>query len=799
VTHNRVIRAPLFLIVLGIAPLPLAAQVDGRVLRVGLFAGASPVVRTGEWSFVEVDLRYTGSAPFDGELRVEQLDIDGDVVTSVLPVALTHDGQWRPYQVYFVPHDMGANQTLQVRLFDSTGRLVKLRDDTGKEIGELVSPVFGDLPPEDILIVDLTMPRKLPHAAWLDSGRLNKANWSNARSVRALSPREMPFRWQGLEPVDAIVWDDADPSALSLQQIDALVGWVKAGGRLLITAASNWQALSASPLAAVLPAKISGAAEATEAQEFLEIIKNDDYRNYLEKCYLKKAITRCALQPLPDSLAIPADCDLPQIVYRRLLGRGSITFIGASLRQLMPIPKQLGDPEDGTPAELAESPLRDGFVIGCEDVMARSFLSLPEVRKEDSGTLNTPVDLFQYACDSVAFGTSSAAYLVFAIVFAIAYTIFAAAGSYWYLMRRSWQHHCWTAFAAVSVACSVIGTGLVWTLRGFKIDLWQTAVIDGHAGVDYGYANCLLGVKTPKHQRLDLRLTSASDKAAPSEEVAEEAGSLRPMPQPTGPFASNMHFVAPENYQSLLAGSSLSGVKVRATLKEFQGSWEGPLGGKIEARLVARKSSEVGSSYPEFAEGSFIRNRLGTTLKDCYLIETRNLISQKSSATVNCWRIGTIPASGKDSDLDAQRLRELLYYEKEPDGTPTVPAKRIARPPRLNEVIGQWRGGLGGIRLTSGVPDAPRGRLAGDAEYYPLYLLSVFNLLESDDPKTSGFRRSHARLWDCLDQLSERTAILIGHSEEAPPPVLEVDRFGLRPSKARTVYRIVIPVEREKQ
>ncbi|HVP12269.1 MAG TPA: hypothetical protein VMV94_13910 [Phycisphaerae bacterium] len=796
---RNLIWASLLFIVPGMLPSQLAAQVDGRILRVGLFAGARPLVRTGDWSFVEVDLRYTGSAPFDGELRVDQLDVDGDVVTSVQPVALANDGQWRSYQVYFVPRDTGVNQAVQVRLFDSTGRLVRVTDESGRQTGELLSPPFGDMAPDEVLIVDLTMPRKLPHREWLTGSQAaNRAGGPNARVIRELSPRELPFRWQGLEPVDAIIWDDADPTALSLQQVDALVNWVKAGGRLLITAGANWQALSASPLAAALPAKITGAGQSGEAQEFLEIVRNDVLRNYLERCYVKKAITRCSLEPLPGVLPIPADCELPQIAFRRLMGRGAITFIGAPLRQLLPVPRQLSDPGNGDPAEPVESSLRDVFIsAGCEELLGRGFLSLPEVRKEENSPWNAPADLFQYACDSVSFATSSAAYLIFAVFFAIAYTIFAAGGSYWYLTRRSWQHHCWTAFAVVSVAGSVISTAMVWTLRGFKTTLWQTTVIDAYAGADYGYANCLFGVKTPNHQRLDLRLTAENGSADLSEEPARDAVSLRPMPQPTGSFVNTVHFVAPENYQSLLIGSALNGVKIRATLKEFQGCWEGPLGGKIEAKLIARKSNEAGTPY-RFTEGSFIRNRLGTTLRDCYLLETRTPFVRQA-AWVNCWPLGTIPASGKDAEIDAKRLAELLYFEKGADGTPVVPEKPVKKVPRLDEAIGQWRSAFGGIRLTPGAPDISRGRLAGDTEYHPLYLLSVFNLLEGDDPKTYGFRRSHARLWDCIDQLSDRTAILIGHTEDAPPVALEVDQAGLRPAKARTVYRIVIPVEREKQ
>jgi hypothetical protein len=44
--------------------------------------------------------------------------------------------------------------------------------------------------------------------------------------------------------------------------------------------------------------------------------------------------------------------------------------------------------------------------------------------------------------------------------------------------------------------------------------------------------------------------------------------------------------------------------------------------------------------------------------------------------------------------------------------------------------------------------------------------------------------------------LTNRTAILIGWSEDRPPVVLEVDRAAYEPDRSRTIYRFVIPVER---
>jgi hypothetical protein len=785
------VAAALAVIVLGTPGPAAGAQVEGRIRRVGLFAGANPIVRSGNWSFVEVELRWSGERALDGELRVDQLDRDGDVAVSVLRVALVPDGEWHRYQVYFVPHDVIANDRVRVKLHNDRGELVKMLDETGQEVAELVSAPVYDFSAEEFLIVDLTTPRKLAHLAWLDSARLNRRGWANARKIRGMSPRELPSRWQGLEAVDAMVWDNADPSALSPQQIVALTDWVRAGGRLLISASTNWQALANSPIARVLPVTIEGVRRVTEAQEFLELVQDVVYEKKLDKHYSKNPITRCRMSPLMFALPIPADCPNPQIAYRHLLGRGSITFLGASLQELLPVPPKIAQTPEAGPLVEFESPGEDPFVRICEKVVGNMFLALPKEREEQGSTwrLEQPENLFRKVRDSVGFASHGAAYLVFAVLFAIAYTLGGTFGSYWYLKRRGWQHQAWIAFALVSVAGSVLGTGIVWTLRGVTTKVWQTTIVDGQSGQDYGYATCLFGVKTPDHTRLDLRLpVGAGDDAA-----GPRFGPLRAMPEAAALGDTGSTFVAPENYEFDVLHSRLIDVPVRATLKEFQGFWHGPLGGTLDAKLVAKRTEDGSSIKYEFAEGSYVRNNLGVDLRDCIILETREEVATRG-ALVACFDLGDLPKSGPGSLLEGEQIRQRLFYQRATGAGSDEPLQRIKKRPRLDERIKRWVGQL--LRFW-GPGDRLRGKVAtGEQEVVSLFLLSVFDLLEDDPQGRRILRRSHGRRLDCTHQLTNRTAILIGWSEDRPPAVLEVNRAAYRPDRSRTIYRFVIPVER---
>ena len=133
-----------------------------------------------------------------------------------------------------------------------------------------------------------------------------------------------------------------------------------------------------------------------EALEFLDILKNDIYEGRLARYYNRHPILRCRMIKKSKAIGIPSQCANRQIAYRNLLGRGSLTFVGASLRQLLPAPKPPPDPS----AESADTPpAEDGnrkeFDSICERVIGWTFLGLPKVLEESSSFMNVePVNLF---------------------------------------------------------------------------------------------------------------------------------------------------------------------------------------------------------------------------------------------------------------------------------------------------------------------------------------------------------------------------------------------------------------------
>jgi hypothetical protein len=617
--------------------------------------------------------------------------------------------------------------------------------------------------------------------------------------VRRMTPQELPEHWQGLEAADAIVWDNADPSALTEQQIGALIEWVSQGGRLLITGGTNAQALGNSALAAALPVKIKSVEQVREAQEFTQIVKNNEFEVDLDRGYNKHPITRCRFDVLAGAMPIPADCPNPQIAWRKQSGRGEVTFVGASLTELLPSSSEPAGKDNPKDAAEVRALLSNPFVAACENVIGRNFLSLPEVREQKYAGMMTlqPRDLFRDLRSSVGFESVSAGFLVFALLFAISYTIVATFGSYWYLKRRSWPHLCWLAFAVVSIAGSVVGTTMVWGLRGVRMQVWQTTIVDGHQGSPLARAACLFGVKTPDHTRLKLRFP----KSGAEQGAGLQAGELRPMPEVLSQDAIESQFVAPERYTSLLDGVRLENVPVRATLKEFQGNWHGSIDGQLDARIIEQRTDDSRIKY-DFGKGSYIRNELGVTLRDCYLLETLDDAAGRSSE-VRCYYVGDLAKTGPGAALMDDALHTRLFLERKAGAPAGEPPTRIERYPRLNECFKDWANRALGpgwsAQQTGRDPRLAPAASRGESEYYTALLLSVFDLLDADPDSRQVVRRSHGRRLDCTKLLTNRTAVLIGWSDDPPPMFLEIDGAPWRPSKALTVYRFVVPVERLKR
>lgn len=785
---------------------PAAADVLGRVARIGPSGGGAQLVREGCWTYVEVALSYQGGGTFSGMLEVQEPDRDGDIVRYRTRVNLGVSSNERTFRVYFVPGPRGAMDMVRVQLLDEQGRRVPMRTETGEVADVIYSDPYETLSNEVGLVLDLSSPA----IGVLADSRSPPAPDSGWR-VQPLDPKSLPDRWQGLEMVDVIVWDDPDPATVSPAQMGAIVDWVRFGGRLVLSSSQHWRALSESPLGDLLPVRLTGVAPARELQEFTSRILPDPHRDF--DAYVDRhPIARCRMAPLPGSIPVPSDprklLGLDPLIYRRIVWRGTVTFVGAAFRDLLaPIaptkPSTSDDAqkreEERPPGDAAE-PILEGEAQrkAVRDALMKTVLQIaPHVESRQHSFAD--IDLFAEVRRTIGFQASSLVYLFSAVVFALVYSFSATIGSYWYLRRRNLLHHAWSSFTIIAVVGSIVGTLAVGILRGVRTRLEQTAVVDGQANTAAAVAWSLFGVRTPGHTRLDVRLPTLGgvDESAIDD---DSLGFVRPLPKDDLALISEGEFVASESYECRSAGMALSGLPVRATLKELEGVWEGSMGGRLEAQLTMGSFRNPGGAgrVDRFLPGSHIRNSLGFTLRNCFLLETPEETAIKSGL-VRAYTLGDIPSSGPGSELTHEAF-DRFFKKPDPRGSELPPVWRsTGELETLQQVMARWAAPVVSVFATAGGQSAATLAPGEQRTAQAMLLLSTMSLYlpeEAHQNREVTLRRCHGRRLEGLYRLTRTTALLVGFADAPPPAVLSVNGSPLRPDTSLTMYRFAIPVTR---
>lgn len=778
----------------GLAALLLAtgtasAQMRGAIERVGLAGGGLNLVREGSWCTIDVQLGNDGTSTFEGTLRVDQFDRDRDVAVATLPVAMP-GGQSRPYRVYFLPSSVRSGEQVRVRLFDEKGNLVPVRDANGQPHNAMFSNQVEIMAAGETLVVDLSNARL---AQAVLSWRAGFEFYQN-RAVRAISaePRALPDRWHGLEGADAIVWDDADASTVDADQLAALADWVRNGGRLLVTCAAGWQSVAASKLAPILPVKISGVVQTTrgEAVALLPL----SFPNEETIPDAAATITRCRISPQglageTETLGVKKD---DALAYRRRVGRGNVVFIGATFKELfsplVAMAKQQPDDETGDaprPAAL----MSDKYLPHMQRFL-RGLLSIPDpARTSDKTMALTSLDPYDAITRRVSFQQRAGLYLLFSILFAASYFLIATLGTWFWLGRKNLRHHAWSAFTVVAIVAALGGIGAVTLLHGFRLRVHDVQVVDARANLPDARATCLFGLRTPDHDTVSLRLPAESS----SETASAGGGLIAALPPITGFGREVTGYVAPATYALEQNGREINHVAVRATLKEFTGHWEGNLDGRVDARLVMRQRDVLGRQVPYYGEGSFLRNNLNVDLTDCYLLDTSQEFI-RYAWEIRCFSVGTLKKGEERRDFSAWFLKKVASDAAAAAADALGDSEAFAAAsdlPSLNKSLNAWGRNLQSIFRQS--QDAP-----ATLDHVALLALGAYDVYRPEDhTDISPLERSGGRRFGCVHQIGPRHALLVGFADSAGPARLEVDREKLPGSYSVTMYRILIPVERE--
>ncbi|MCP4246781.1 MAG: hypothetical protein GY778_07005 [bacterium] len=781
----------------GLASAPALGRVLGRVVHVGFPSLRGHVVRPGAWVPVAVELSLEGQDSFEGSLRVEQPDQDGDLVYDEVPVQLHGVAASRRYVLYCLAQPTtGRPTSFEIELLDATGAVVEVVAD-----GELARSMRPGQPPQRLsdrayLILSLTSGQKGSLAYLTTPDQQDK--FDREMHVAHLEPDELPDRWHGLEMVDCIVWDRADATELTGPQLEALTTWVRQGGVLMMAAARTADTLAASKqLAPMLPVDI-GRAISTEKLPTLrgkllgarpperpEAEDDDPDQSRLEDEELDNyypeplPVVPCATAVGAETVLFEKELDAT-IIARRRLGRGVVVFVGAELAHLMKA--------DGIrPVEFYKATLQLRGPRG-----AGAELSPPSA------------NLFTTLSGTVGFRRSTGLYLLGALLFSMVYVGGATFGSWAFLRARGWTRHAWSTFALVAGGAAVLSLMAVQTMRGVGRSLQQLTVVDNVVGTTAATATAYFGIKTGTHTELDLWLPS--DYAQETEPGRTDCY-LKPMPPGDDLQAGGGGYADPTRNRVLPGSAEVRGVPVRATLKQFEGRWSGHLRRTVDGDITIEsgRDDSVDQSAGVITPTSTITNNLGTALTNCYLIQP---VGNAFQGTVWIPRGSDafegrilVHQLGDIADGEQIAVADRVYLDREVGfGQLSIDQWRQFTLRRRHK---EWGEQVRGTLFASGAG----GDLRLEQYQQALLLLSTLSEFDPGTQKTTfgsgyDFRSRHCRQLDLSDALTTDHVLLVGFATNQGPVVPKTRRVGgqyqeLRATEAKTMYRFLIPVKRQ--
>ncbi len=759
---------------------PVSAEIAAEFVTVGFPSGGSQVAmyRGGAYAPAGVRVTLTNEEARTVFLQVQQDDLDGDLVVSTQMVGLAPDlaGTVATRWLYFVPNpDFRAGASaLTLQVLDSDGEPLAVFHN-GESTRRVRLPYLPEVLPSEVTLV---LSISDSGAGW--AGRLNDEGTEDGSEflqpirLSHISPDLIPDHWHGLEAVDVIIWEAADPSAVSAYQQRAVLDWVRNGGRLLLAAGSTADVLLNSELGKELPFAAVHGLQVARGLPAKLLRGNFQSADPTEQVYeppvaVGRYDLREGAEPLVQSLA-----GTQTYLARRSLGQGSIICLALSLKDLWsqdPEPRQVR----GFFGKVLQ--LRERDAPGAEAVGLG---------------IGNPMELPGRMHDFINFGGATTIYFLIAMVFVVVYGLAATWGSWFVLRSRGLLQHSWTVYFLAVAAASLISLIAVQVIRGVRNELKQLTIVDATTGTRSAAAFCYFGLKTPTYvEDFDFWLPVDGRGVTEPERTLNYLRPLSPQVGMSG--EARRRFADTKRYRARTTFAQLHGVPIRATLKQVEGHWNGQLDGKISASIRLRPNAPL-DEVP-FQEGSVITSDLGHDLADCYLLHARlssAVVAGRRHQSIDVWPLGHLP-DGQPLDV-VQRIVNLGALALKPEER------------RLKAYQQAWVEGLQRTQWTLGRFEADPRRNLSDWQR-AIMLLSTFDEYEVPIEKSYGYysgrneiQRTHCRRLDRSADLEPGRLLLVGFARDDGPARLFAGRGGaalrpLMPKEALTVYRILIPVE----
>ena len=411
-------------------------------------------VRSGAWMAIDVDLANDGP-PLVGEIRL----VGGTQGRTrfAVPVDLPTTSR-KSYTVYAQAPAFGSS--LEVALVvDETVVASRKVAFALHDTNQLVIGVIAEQP---AAIVG-------PLAGLIDPN-------SQRPAVVSLRPDMLPVRAEAWAPLDRLVWQDVDASALSTEQLGALRTWLAAGGRLTILGGTGGPAVLGGFPDELLPYRPAATLDADPAtlRSFLGALPGD-------------AATLPALAgTLAHGRTLASSGDRV-IAADMTYGTGAVTLVGF----------------DPTIPWIAKSSFAGA--LWARLVPLRSGTRTPYLVGDDSGLVNLLGTLPAVALPPVE-GL---------LVLLLGYVLLIGPVNYLVLRRLDRREWAWITMPLCIAGFAVAAFAYGAALRGNQVVVNEVAIVRGAPGTDAAQAQVYLGIFSPTRGDYDVRVPGGALLTAP--------------------------------------------------------------------------------------------------------------------------------------------------------------------------------------------------------------------------------------------------------------------------------------------
>ena len=217
---------------------PVTAESENP-FSVTCFPGWGGRYRPLDWTPLEFGLSTQLTEPFDGVIHIS-VDQDSYHRLHVAhPVVLTPGMTTNLSLSTRIAYNASM---MEIRLTDRKGR-TRLREELGLWDYSNESQILLPVDQED-LFVGLVGRRsqglsRLPQQAWAHLTTTNRETANGKIVIQEKRPQVVPWDWTGFDGLDLLILNDPDFSVLRAEQLQAMVDWVRQGGRVLIVLGRN--------------------------------------------------------------------------------------------------------------------------------------------------------------------------------------------------------------------------------------------------------------------------------------------------------------------------------------------------------------------------------------------------------------------------------------------------------------------------------------------------------------------------------------------------------------------------------